>query len=103
LLAQEGMNRAAEAADEGFMRAAKHAVWTLVLRGEAFSTDEVWAILDQTGAATPERRALGAVLKAAKDAGFIASSGSYRKSSRPECHSRPVLVWVPTGKARSAA
>ena len=102
LLATEGMNRAADAADEGFIRAAKHAVWQLIQQGQPFTTDEVWFLLDATGAVTREPRALGAVIKAAKDAGFITASGNYRKTVRPEAHSRPVMVWLPRA-ARSAA
>jgi len=36
---------------------------------------------------------LGAVMKAMARDGAIRATGEYRKSSRVDCHARPVAVW----------
>lgn len=38
-------------------------------------------------------RAMGAALIAARRDGLISATGGYRKSTRPECHARPVAIW----------
>jgi hypothetical protein len=61
----------------------------LAATGEPFSTDDIWAALEQP----PEPRAIGALIRAAAQAGKIRRVG-WRTSSRPECHSRPVAMWA---------
>jgi hypothetical protein len=91
------------AADEGWLRAAKQAVWVLCLRGESFTTDDVWEHLDALGVTTHEPRALGAVMRAAATAGFIRKSNQYVNTRRPAAHSRPIPQWFPTPKAKDNA
>lgn len=64
----------------------------------AFSTDDIWVKLD-TVPRPKEPRALGAVLTAGRDQGIIAKSPFVVASKRPDCHSRPIAVWlsVPLG------
>lgn len=102
LLADEGMARAEAGADEGWLRAAKHVVWQLIREGQPFTTDVVWYRLEALGVSTSEPRALGAVIKAASAGGFLRSTGVYDKSTRPECHSRPVLRWQPVRQGAAA-
>lgn len=102
LFAQEGMARAERAADPDWLQAAKRVVWQLCREGSPFTTDAVWYRLEALGVRTGEPRALGAVMKAASSAGFISATGGYFKSTRPECHSRPLALWVPTAKALAA-
>lgn len=58
-------------------------------RGDTFTTDDLWAVF----AHPPEPRAMGAAIKAARVEGLIIAEGVYRKSTRAECHARPVAVW----------
>lgn len=61
--------------------------------GYRFTTDEMWAHLDDVGAWTPEPRAIGAVIRNASRAHLIRQTGQYVPSARPECHARPIPVW----------
>lgn len=65
--------------------ASTHAEWT---------TDEVWALLDDPGTPpVPEPRAMGAVMRRARRAGIAAPTDRTVLSVRPACHRRPVRVW----------
>lgn len=58
--------------------------------GKMFTTDTLWAKLP-----TPaEPRAMGAAVMQAHKQGLIHKTGNYRKSSRSECHSRPIQIWI---------
>jgi hypothetical protein len=59
----------------------------------AFSTDDLWSRLDALPK-PPEPRALGAVMTTARAQGFVAKSPFVVISQRPECHTRPVAVWL---------
>lgn len=69
------------------------AVRFLASRRPSFTTDDVWAVLDDLQVETPERRALGGVMRHAAAAGFITPTDTFIRSHRPECHCRPVLCW----------
>lgn len=62
-------------------------------RGREFTTDDLWTVAAALGLKVGEPRAMGAALANAKRVGLIEPTGVYRKSSRKECHARPVLVW----------
>lgn len=82
-------------ADPKWKTEAMAAVEVLCRIGADFTGDDVWRLLNGTGAKTPEPRALGAVIqKFAKD-GSIFPTGEYRKSIRRESHRRPLQVWRP--------
>ena len=57
--------------------------------GAPFTADDIWAAVDHP----PEPRALGALIRSAAQAGRIRRVG-WRTSARPECHCRPVAMWV---------
>lgn len=66
---------------------------------DTFTTDDVWCELE-VGArirgfdpAPPEPRAMGAVMRWAVREGWCVATEDYRRSERPECHARPLLVW----------
>lgn len=99
LLAEAAIQTVEEHADRVWLSAAKQIVWDLIRDGRPFSTDDVWARLDTLDVTTHEPRALGAVLRAARKAGYIAPSGDYVKTCRPEAHSRPIPVWAPVRRA----
>lgn len=92
-LADEGVAAAAAGADEGWMRAALSQVRWLATVRATFTTDDVWALLTDSGVGTREPRAMGAVMRQAKAAGYVTPTTEYVKSGRPECHARPVRVW----------
>lgn len=98
----EAMQRADEHADDAW----KDTAWRILVErigpGE-FTTDRVWHHLDAEGAATHEPRALGPVMRRAADAGLIYNTGRVVKSARPECHTRPVTVWLRLAPAGEAA
>lgn len=83
-------------ADPDWYRAAELALEQLINRGLPFTSDGLWYLLDQMEVSTDEPRALGAVINRARKAGRINATGEYRKSTRPECHRRPLTVWRPT-------
>ena len=101
-LAQEGMSRAEDNADEGWLRAARLELAALIQAAEPFTTDHIWYRLERLGVHTHEPRALGALIRQAAKAGLIQRI-SYTPTTRPEAHARPIPVWQATGKKVSAA
>lgn len=93
VLRDQALDAVEQAADDAWLRACRLVVGSLVRQGVPFSTDDCWARL--THVHTSEPRAMGAVIRAFKNAGLITPSGRYVKSDRPEAHSRPVCMWVP--------
>lgn len=83
-------------ADPEWVTTAHRVIQELADRGEHFTADDVWELLDARQVTpTHEPRALGAVLRAAKSSGLIRPTAAYLPSRRPECHGRPVRVWQP--------
>lgn len=82
-------------ADPEWKKNAIAAVGVLCRRGEDFTGDDVWALLEGTNSITPEPRALGAIILNAARAGKIYPTGGYRKSMRKSSHRRPLQVWRP--------
>ena len=99
------MSTAAEIArDEAIRHVAKgNAAWIetaiaavrlLAVTNHEFTTDEVWAALDERNVEPPsEGRAMGAAMHRAALLGIIKATDRTRKSSRVACHARPVRVW----------
>lgn len=80
--------------EPGWLRAAVQAVTDIASVSEKFTTDDVWAELESRGVDAPrERRVMGSAMRVAKQAGVCRSAGEWRASTRPESHSRPVMVW----------
>jgi Zn finger protein HypA/HybF involved in hydrogenase expression len=77
--------------NEAFMRAAVKALTKVARKHKHFSTDEVWAALGKVK--TMEPRALGSLMLQAAKQGAIEATDRTVKSTRPECHKRPVRVW----------
>jgi len=88
----DAISRVVAGTDAEWRAAALAVIWRLALRGEPFTTDDVWGRL--TGYATPEPRAMGGVIKSAQAIGMIKPTGEWVLSSRPACNRRPVRVWV---------
>ncbi len=62
-------------------------------RGTELTTDGLWVGARALGLKVAEPRAMGAALNNARKLGLVEATGVYRKSERPECHARPILVW----------
>lgn len=77
--------------------AALRVIRGLANSGKLFTTDDVWEALEKQLVATPERRAMGAVMRDTARAGTIKPTTNYVKSRRPACHARPVRVWIGAG------
>lgn len=58
-----------------------------------FTTDDVWERVGLLGVTTHEPRAMGSVMRRAVKDGVCVATPSYERSSRVECHARPVRVW----------
>jgi hypothetical protein len=80
-----------EAGAGDWIRRAREAVTMVSLARFDFTTDDVWDALGEDRPLEP--RALGAVMKQLGAEGTIRATGEYRKSSRVDCHARPVAVW----------
>jgi len=87
----EAIARVEAHAPEGWLQRAHDKVQLVALARFDFTTDQVWDALGEDRPAEP--RALGAVMKAMARDGKIRATGEYRKSSRVDCHARPVAVW----------
>lgn len=103
-MTQTSLDEALAARDEAVDRVEEnaHAEWLafalltvrhLGLLGGEFSTDQVWERLDMFDVHTHEPRAMGAVMKRAVRDGLIEPTGRYVRSSRRECHARPVQTY----------
>ncbi len=80
-------------ADPRWRGLADEAVRQIVEECDEFTTDEVWTRVNLTGVSGGDPRGMGAVMDAAMTAGLIARTAKTVKSTRPECHGRPVRVW----------
>lgn len=61
--------------------------------GSLFTSDDIWARIPQGTASTREPRMLGAIMRAAQFRKIADPTAEYQRSTRPECHGRPVRVW----------
>ena len=55
-----------------------------------FTSDELQAVMQER---PPTPNAVGAAFSAAHKMGICEKAGGYRKSTRPEAHSRVIAVW----------
>jgi hypothetical protein len=92
---QRVIDSAGAFADPKWYKEAEATVTLLCRRGEDFTTDDVWQLMEHTGLKTPEPRAMGSIMRQLSKERLIVPTGMYRKSLRPACHRRPVAVWRP--------
>ena len=86
---EAALDRVDAAAPPDWKNTASAVLARLAGTGEPFTADDIWAAVDHP----PEPRALGALIRSAAQAGRIRRVG-WRTSARPECHCRPVAMWV---------
>lgn len=92
-------------ANPEWMRAAYQAVVRVTSSRSFFTTDDVWQELHNRSVAgwaatgswsqpsTHDNRAMGAIMRQAKNAGLCQPTMNYTKSTRDVCHGRPVRIW----------
>jgi hypothetical protein len=84
-----------EAADNDWKDAAETAIGIVASRLVTFTTDDVWAYLDVLKMPPPrEPRAMGAMMRQAQRNLVIVPTARWQLSKRPECHRRPLRVWL---------
>jgi len=59
--------------------------------GGTMTADDIYPLMG--GLVCREPRAMGAVMSKLSDAGLIEATDRTVKSTRPECHRRPIRVW----------
>lgn len=79
-----------------WMERAQAAVVRVALAADPFTTDDVWAKLEEGDRNLLEPRAMGAVMRAGARASIIEATPLWVKSERVECHHRPIRVWKVT-------
>lgn len=92
---RDGIARAQQGADVEWEAAAHRAVLACCLSLPTFTTDDVWQRIP-SHYQTPEARAMGPIMVAARKAGHVVETPDFRLSQRPACHRRPVRVWRST-------
>jgi len=65
----------------------------ICLRRVLFTTDAVRHHADRLVGQAPEPRAMGAVMTAARRAGWCEPTNTTHQSIRVKCHARPLRVW----------
>ena len=84
-------------ADPEWVMMAESMIERLIQRGQEFSTDDVLAMLRAyPGVETQDKRALGAIMLKYAKLKKIRATDKYKKSTDPNCHSRPKMIWQPT-------
>ena len=94
LTLEEALTAVEGAADQRWMESCHEIIRLLAFSGNKFTTDHVWQMLEERGLSTKEPRAMGAAIRKLANKKVIVGTGEYWNSARPECHSRPVKVWV---------
>jgi len=90
----EAIDRAGNHADPDWKMEAQLALEAVIATYDYFTTDDVWQLLDERDVhSTHEPRAMGALIREQQRLRRITPTGRYKKSSRIECHKRPVMIW----------
>lgn len=97
--ADAAVERVEKNANQEWMIAAGSAVRAVAVSMTTFTTDDVWDMLtffwtlNIPPVTTHEPRAMGAVMRRAVKDGVCVATPAYERSSRVECHARPVRIW----------
>ena len=94
-LRDAAIDRVEEHADQEWRDAATLAVEACALTRRHFTSDHVWQHMVEADvtATTHEPRAMGAIMRAASNAGWCERTDVTKNSTRPQCHRRPLRVW----------
>ena len=91
-LRDEGIRRVERHASDDFKAAAVQAIRDLARRKSHFTVDEVWTVRD-AWPATPDKRAMGAVMRQAVLDGLLEATQTFIPTTQPACHRRPIRQW----------
>lgn len=80
--------------DDDFFNAARRALRDVASRRRQFTTDDIWALIPARVAAGIEPRAMGTFMRRAAAEALCAVTPRMVTSKRPQCHGRPVRVWI---------
>ncbi len=81
-------------ASDAWKREAMAATRAVAEQMAEFTTDPVWAVLEERKVPAPhEPRAMGAIMKGAVDDGLCKRTERHKNSVRPGCHRRPMRVY----------
>lgn len=72
-----------------WVQAAVRTLYGVCKNHREFTTDDLW----QRISSPVERRAMGAVITAARKKGWIETTDRFRESTRPVCHRNPKRIW----------
>lgn len=92
-LKQSGMEAAYQYADLDWKQIASKALRQCAETKAEFTTDDMWAIINETGIVTSENRAMGAIMQSASRSGMIKATGYFLPSKRVSKHKSPTRVW----------
>lgn len=92
-LRDEAIARVERGATAEWKDAAYNAVVAVAKRLHEFTTDDVWAELEDQSESARERRAMGAIITKAARQLVIQKTDRVRESIRPVCHRNPKAVW----------
>lgn len=88
------IEQAAQAAPDTWTRLALRAVQSVSTLAATWTTDDIWARLDEWDAPPPpEPRAMGAVLRQVARDGIAVPTDRTRPTDRPGSHRRPIRIW----------
>lgn len=88
----DAINRVAANVEWDWAAHALEAVWRTAIELESFIVDEVWSRIPECKG-PHEPRAMGAVMRRARDNRWIEATDQYRASDRVTAHRNPRRVW----------
>lgn len=83
-----------EATDRAWRKVAQGAIGDLAARGQRFTVDDVWDLIEPFGLHPSDDREMGRLMKSALAAGVIRSTGDFVRSRRATKGGRFVMVWI---------
>lgn len=93
-VAEEAINRARRKASPDWYLSAVRAARRVAADSLFFTTDDVWDVLKNlTTAATPEHRAMGAVMRSLAYDRIAVRTDRTRPTRRPCANRRPISIW----------
>lgn len=85
------LHQVGENANEEWKIAAGLTVRVFADRGQEFTADDVWDVMERLPYETHDNRALGAIMRSAQRTGVIVNTGTFARSRRR--HKAPIPIW----------
>jgi hypothetical protein len=92
---RKGMNRAQYAADRRWWASMLECGKIIAQQKARFTSDDIVLLCyaRYPRASTPERRAIGPVMRALAALGYCVPTATWVKSVQRQCHRRPMMIW----------